>query len=189
MLYKEYKRVISVEKHQYRNYMFASCSRYLMAWFRQEPIFKIMQWQVASRWTDYYFQLRQLGKADLWDKLCYIWYSRKRNKLALRLGIEIDTLNIGEGLLLYHYGTTAVNGNAGKMGKNLHLHGNNCIGNNGLTLDCPTIGDNVMVGVGAKIIGPVRIANNIKIAAGAVVVTSFDEEGITIGGVPARRLK
>lgn len=46
-----------------------------------------------------------------------------------------------------------------------------------------------MIGVGAKVIGKVRIANNIKIAAGAVVVTSFDEEGITIGGIPARKLK
>lgn len=51
------------------------------------------------------------------------------------------------------------------------------------------IGDNVMMGAGAKVIGHVRIADNIKIGAGAVVVSSFTEPGITIGGVPARRLK
>ena len=63
------------------------------------------------------------------------------------------------------------------------------IGNNGKDNDCPIIGNNVMIGAGAKVIGPVTIADNIKVAAGAVVVTSFTESGITIGGVPARKLK
>ena len=45
------------------------------------------------------------------------------------------------------------------------------------------------MGAGAKVIGNVTIADNIKIGAGAVVVTSFIEPGITIGGVPARKLK
>lgn len=53
----------------------------------------------------------------------------------------------------------------------------------------PVIGNNVMMGAGAKVIGNVTIADNIKIAAGAVVVNSFKEPGITIGGIPARRLK
>ena len=43
--------------------------------------------------------------------------------------------------------------------------------------------------MGAKIIGGVKIASNITVAAGAVVVNSFDEEGITIGGIPARKIK
>ena len=45
------------------------------------------------------------------------------------------------------------------------------------------------IGVGAKIIGGVTIADNIKIGAGAVVVSSFYEEGVTIGGVPAKIIK
>ena len=70
------------------------------------------------------------------------------------------------------------------------MHGNNCIGNAGPhDLRCPIIGDNVMVGVGAKIIGNVNIADGIKIAAGAVVVHSFDEPNITNAGVPAKKVK
>lgn len=46
-----------------------------------------------------------------------------------------------------------------------------------------------MIGAGAKIIGAVKIADNIKVAAGAVVVKSFTEPGITIGGIPAHKLK
>ena len=45
------------------------------------------------------------------------------------------------------------------------------------------------MGAGAKVIGNVTIADGIKIGAGAVVVSSFLEKGITIGGVPARKLK
>lgn len=77
-----------------------------------------------------------------------------------------------------------------RIGRDCHLHGNNCIGNAGQGLEeCPVIGNNVMLGVGAKVIGAIKIADNIKIAAGAVVVTSFEEEGITIGGIPAKKLK
>ncbi len=89
---------------------------------------------------------------------------------------------------IHHSGNIVVNGKS-RIGKNCQLHGSNCIGNDGKTLDAPVIGNNVEVGVGAKIIGGIRIADNIKIGAGAIVVTSFTEPGITIGGVPARRLK
>ncbi|MBT0889312.1 hypothetical protein KJR38_03095 [Streptococcus lutetiensis] len=52
----------------------------------------------------------------------------------------------------------------------------------------PVIGNNVDIGVGAKIIGNVTIADGIKIGANAVVNKSFYEEGITIVGVPARKV-
>lgn len=50
----------------------------------------------------------------------------------------------------------------------------------------PVIGNNVEIGVGAKIIGDIYIADNIKIGAGAVVTKSFYEEGITLVGIPAK---
>ncbi|WP_418223325.1 hypothetical protein [Clostridium isatidis] len=117
----------------------------------------------------------------------YFW-RRKKNKLGSKLGFTIYANVFEEGLHIWHYGNIVVNGYA-KVGKNCVLHGDNCIGNNGKDNGAPIIGDNVDIGVGAKIIGNVKIANNIKIGAGAVVISSFEEEGITIGGVPARRLK
>lgn len=59
----------------------------------------------------------------------------------------------------------------------------------GGTNECPKIGDNVMIGAGAKIIGGVTIADRIKIGAGAVVVKSFLASGTTIVGVPAKALR
>lgn len=118
----------------------------------------------------------------------YLYYRRRKNKLGAKLGIEIWEKSFGKGLIIHHSGNIVVNGMA-RIGENCQFHGSNCVGNDGKNLDAPMIGNNVEIGVGAKVIGKVKIADNIKIGAGAVVVSSFLEEGITIGGVPARKLK
>ncbi|MCO4605885.1 Serine acetyltransferase [Streptococcus infantarius subsp. infantarius] len=62
----------------------------------------------------------------------------------------------------------------------------NCIGNSGSEKQAPIIGNNVDIGVGAKIIGDVKIADNITIGANAVVTKSCTIEGATLVGVPAK---
>ena len=52
----------------------------------------------------------------------------------------------------------------------------------------PVIGDHVFIGSGAKLIGDIQIADRICIGAGSVVVSSFTAPGITIAGVPARKI-
>lgn len=120
-------------------------------------------------------------------KALRLYYWRKRNKLGLKLGLTIWDNSFEEGLYIYHPGNIVVNGSA-RIGKNCRLHGSNCIGNNGKTLDCPIIGNNVRLGVGAKVIGGVTIADDVIIAAGAVVVHSVLEPGVTVAGVPARKI-
>lgn len=70
--------------------------------------------------------------------------------------------------------------------------GNNCTIYHGVTLGGtgkdegkrhPTVGDNVMIGAGSKVLGPINIANNVKIGAGAVVNKECLEEGATIVGI------
>lgn len=134
------------------------------------------------RYTEYHH-----NNSGLYHKALYIFYRRRKNRLGAKLGIEIWDNTFEQGLLIYHAGNIVINGMS-VIGKNCTLHGSNCIGNNGKTLDSPIIGDNVRLGVGAKVIGNVKIANNITVAAGAVVVNSFLEEGITIGGIPARKI-
>ena len=55
--------------------------------------------------------------------------------------------------------------------------------------NCPRIGNNVDMGVGAKVLGGIPIADDIKIGANAVVTKSFNEAGITIVGIPAHKLE
>ncbi len=144
---------------------------------------KIYKFVKLLRYTEYHH-----NKFGFVHKVMYALYRRRKNKLGIRLGIEIWDNTFDEGLHIYHAGNIVINGNS-NIGKNCRLHGDNCIGNTGKSEDSPMIGDNVDIGVGAKIIGKVTIADNITIAAGTVVVNSFEEKGITIGGVPARKLK
>lgn len=128
-------------------------------------------------------------KENLYYYLRFVFASRRKNILGRKLGIEIGENSFDKGLIIYHTFGTVVNSES-VVGKNCKLHGNNCIGNSGLDTKCPVLGDNIRVGVGAKIIGDVTLADNITVAAGAVVVTSFLEPGITVGGgVPAKRIK
>ncbi len=72
--------------------------------------------------------------------------------------------------------------------------GDNCLIYQGVTLGGtgkdkgkrhPTLGNNVMVGAGAKVLGPFKIGDNVKIAAGAVVLEEIPPN-CTAAGVPAR---
>lgn len=54
--------------------------------------------------------------------------------------------------------------------------------------EVPVLGDNVSVGAGANIIGPVHIGNNAVIGAGAVVISDIPENAVAVG-VPAKVIK
>lgn len=181
------KEVIEFERHQYRQYMYRTTKDRLLGLLKKDNVTLIMKWQKLARKTDYYdYAYHTYG--SLLNLFLYLWYARKRNSLGNKIGFELSTGVIGKGLKIYHF-NNVINSSA-IIGENLHLHGCNVIGNAGNgDMRCPVIGNNVMMGAGAKVIGNVIIADNIKIAAGAVVVNSFTEPGITIGGIPARRLK
>lgn len=184
---QQLREFLDCEQTIYLRYMYPSKFLLLLGMLRREPTWRIMKWQRLSRIADYYDYICHTTSNKLaW--LLYNYYSRCRNILAGRIGIEMSTALVGKGLVIYHY-NNVVNGST-VIGDNCHIHGTVVVGNAGSNdLRTPVIGNNVMVGAGAKIIGNVTIADDIKIAAGAVVVTSFLEPGITIGGVPARKLK
>ncbi|MBM7657753.1 serine O-acetyltransferase [Sporolactobacillus spathodeae] len=140
-------------------------------------------WKYAKslRYTEYHFNNKHRIRYYIWQ--------RKKNIIGSKLGVTMWHNTVDAGLRIWHYGSIIVNGHT-NIGKNCQLHGDNCIGNKGESeKGVPTIGDNVDIGVGAKIIGGVYIASNIRIGANAVVTRSFYEEGITIVGVPAKKVQ
>lgn len=84
--------------------------------------------------------------------LLNLYYSTRKNILGNKLGFEMSGDNIGEGVYLIHNGPIVIN-SAAVLGKGVKLHGDNCIGNDGISDDCPFIGDGVDIGVGAKVLG------------------------------------
>lgn len=178
---KELKDCLKKEKEIYSE---PNLKKYLLRLLINGEMRNIWRYQKALRKTEYYYNTRK----RFLNGLLYLWYCRRKNSLGIKLGIEIQKNCFDKGLIIYHFGNIVVNP-AASIGENCKLHGDNCIGNDGTNETAPRIGNNVDIGVGAKIIGDVYIADNIKIGAGAVVVKSFYEEGITIAGVPARKIK
>lgn len=102
-------------------------------------------------------------------------------------GIEIHPgATIGKGLLIDH-GSGVVIGETAEIGDNCTIYQGVTLGGTGKDKGKrhPTLGDNVMVGSGAKILGPFKVGNNSKIAANAVVLEEIPEN-CTAVGVPAR---
>ena len=126
------------------------------------------------------------NRSSMINKIKFIYYAKKNNILSNRNQIELYG-RFGKNLKIYHSGII-VNKSA-IIGDNVKMHGLNCIGNNGINNKAPIIGNNVDIGVGAVILGDIEIANNITIGANAVVTKSFKEEGITIAGVPAKKIR
>jgi serine O-acetyltransferase len=108
---------------------------------------------------------------------------------SVRLGFTIPPHVFGPGLSIAHRGTIVVNSCA-RVGRNCRLHACTNIGSwSGAAREAPVLGDNVYVGPGAVLYGPITIADNIAIGANSVVNTSFFEPNITIAGAPARKVR
>lgn len=102
-------------------------------------------------------------------------------------GIEIHPgATIGRGLVIDH-GSGVVIGETAEIGDNCTIYQGVTLGGTGKDEGKrhPTLGDNVMVGSGAKILGPVKIGNNVKVAAGAVVLTELPDHSTAVG-IPAK---
>lgn len=120
--------------------------------------------------------------------LSVYWHRARKNRLGSRLGFIISAGCFDEGLTIWHYGSVIVNPKA-RIGRNCQIHGNCCIGNlRPDSQDSPIIGDNVDIGQSAQILGGIRIADGVKIGAGAVVVNDVLTPGVTVVGIPGKIL-
>lgn len=102
-------------------------------------------------------------------------------------GIEIHPgAKIGKGLFIDH-GMGIVIGETAEIGDNCTIYQNVTLGGTGKDKGKrhPTVGDNVLIGCGAKVLGPFTVGNNSKIAANAVVLSEVPPNSTCVG-VPAR---
>ena len=179
---KELKDIIEYEK---KIYLGSSLKARIKDRFVKYRLWSIYQYIKALRKAEYYYNNKS---KNVYFEIRYLFAERKKNRIGNKLGIEICNNSVDQGLFICHSGSIVINGEA-RIGKDCILHGDNCIGNDGSNSEAPIIGDNVDIGVGAKIIGDVKIANDTVIGAGAVVVKSFEIPGSVIVGVPAKRVK
>ena len=123
----------------------------------------------------------------LYNHRCF-FLARFVSQLARHLtGIEIHPgAVIGHNVFIDH-GSGIVIGETAEVGDGCTLYQGVTLGGTGKDTGKrhPTLGRNVMVGCGAKVLGPVRVGDNCKIAANAVLLHSIDADSTAVG-VPAR---
>ena len=102
-------------------------------------------------------------------------------------GIEIHpAAKLGPGLFIDH-GMGVVIGETAEVGRNVTLYQGVSLAGTSLKREKrhPTLGDNIVVGAGAKIIGAIYIGDNSRIGAGSVVVRDVPPNAVVVG-VPGR---
>lgn len=161
----------------------------------KEELDSIMERDPAarSRWEVYFLYsgfkaVRSYRKAH--------WFYQRNHKFIARwisqrarhkTGIEIHPgAQIGKGLFIDH-GMGVVIGETAQVGDNCTLYQGVTLGGTGKDHGKrhPTLGNNVMVGSGAKVLGPLTVGDNARIAAGAVVLRAVPANSTAVG-VPAR---
>ncbi len=134
----------------------------------------------------------------------YKWYSASRKMFLHHIPILPGLLkgmirvfwgavipyqaDIGEGTVLGYQGLGIVIHKRCVIGSNCHISQNVTIGGTSGLYEVPVLGDNVDVGAGAVIIGPVHIGSNVIIGANAVVNKDIPDNCVAVG-VPAKVIK
>ena len=135
--------------------------------------------QILLRKTEYYLNSgkRIIGNYYKFQLL------RFQNKYCLHIPINC----CGKGLRIMHVGPILMNSRV-TIGENCKIHFNTAFVAGGTNHDSPTLGNSVVVGVGATVLGGVTIADNVAIGAGAVVNKDVLEKSIAVAGVPAKKI-
>lgn len=144
---------------------------------------EIWKFEILLRKVEFDINCRQKVVGKLIGK----WHKMRFHRLSVRLGFTIPPNVFGPGLSIPHYGTIVVHGNV-RAGKNCRLQEGVTIGATNGSHEAAVIGDNCYFGSGAKVIGAVRIADDVAVGANAVVTKDIAEPGTTWAGIPARKI-
>ena len=126
----------------------------------------------------------------LYKKGHYVMARWISQRAVRKTGIEIHPgATIGKGLFIDH-GSGVIIGETAELGDNITLYQGVTLGGTGKEHGKrhPTIGNNVMISAGAKVLGSITIGDNCKIGAGSVVLKPVPPNS-TVVGVPGRVVK
>lgn len=141
----------------------------------------IWRYEILLRKCEYYQNIN----GNILAKAIFFIFKIRRNRLGIKCGFEIPLNIIDKGLCIAHYGPIIISEYA-KIGQRCKIHSGVNIGADArMSNAAPCIGNDVYIGPGAKLFGPITIADRIAIGANAVVNHSFTNSDVSIGGVPA----
>ena len=158
---------------------------------------KVMENDPAARSKIEVFLLYPTIYALIAYRIAHYFYTKKLFFLARLIsqisrfftGIEIHPgAKIGRGLVIDH-GMGVVIGETAEIGDDVLLYHGVTLGGTGKDKGKrhPTLGNNVVIGAGAKVLGPIYIGSNSKVGANSVVLKDVPE-GATAVGIPAKNI-
>lgn len=164
-----------------------------MAWikeidtfFERDPAAR-SRWEIVLCYPGFHALVLHRACHWLWNKglrLLARWISQVGRFIT---GIEIHPgAKIGDNFFIDH-GMGVVIGETAKIGKNVTMYHGVTLGGTSFEggVRHPQIGDNVVIGAGAQLLGPIKVGEHAKIGSNAVVIKDV-EAGATMVGVPAR---
>lgn len=145
---------------------------------------KFYQYMRTLRKLEYYTN----KKRNAFEQMLFYYYGKKLGARKAKTGIDLDANVAGPGLRISH-GKCVVSVDA-RLGEGCKILSDVTIGKWGpYNRDgAPRIGNHVYIGTGARIIGNIEIADDVVIGANSVVCRSITEKGITVAGIPARKV-
>ena len=131
-------------------------------------------------------------------RMSHFFYTKKRFFIARLISqvsrfftqIEIHPgAQIGDGILIDH-GSGVVIGETAELGDRITIYHGTTLGGTGKEKGKrhPTVGNNVVIGAGSKVLGNIKIGSNSKIGANSVVLDDVPE-GATVVGIPGKVVK
>ncbi|MBN1559803.1 serine acetyltransferase [candidate division KSB1 bacterium] len=140
--------------------------------------FKYSFWMRSCQYLDSHSLLKYTFFPIAW-----LWLHHLNYKFGISISYKTQ---IGSGFYIGHYGGIVVNSKS-IIGKNVNISHGVTLGlaNRGRKKGVPTLGDNIYLGPGAKIVGAVTIGNNVAIGANCVVTRDIPDNAVVIG-IPGR---
>ena len=149
-----------------------------------------LRFMVNLRCLEYWWNRTEVssGISKLLAKIVRAVYVRRYERLRAVTGIDIWINSVGPGLHVVH-GKSLVNPLA-KLGSGCKINSDVTIGAQGRydVPGAPFIGDRVYIGTGARVLGGIKVADDVVIGANAVVTKDIAEPGITVAGIPAKKI-
>lgn len=173
-------------KVDYRYYLAEDLKRYhlrFMDRFIFNENYHTVKYLKALRHLEYLTNI----KRNIFQKIEYFYVFWNYKRLCFKYKMKIGINTCGPGLYIPHIGFLRVATKA-RVGKNCIIAPGVVIGTKHTFDNVATIGDNVEIALGAKIIGKVSIGNNVIIAPNSVVVKDIPDNCV-VSGIPAKIIK
>lgn len=158
----------------------------------KDRFFRNESWYIYSfkkhlRYSEYYLNTKN-GITGLIKTIPLLWHYWNYKRLSHKLKFVIMPNTTGPGLCIHHIGDFTHIRQDCSIGRNCTITVGTVFGLRKGGYEPIVVGDNCYFGIGAKILGSVRIGNNVKVGAYSIVTNDIPDNCIVVGQ-PARVIK